>query len=49
VISIQGAIVARRTTEASQELDTKFVPKKKSSILASEVAQLQDQYNKAAR
>src|SRR3982750_1779174 len=48
VISIQGAIVGTKDGQkASQELDTKFVPKKKEfDSRQSEVAQLQDQYNK---
>ena len=48
VISVQGAIVG--TTDgkkASQELETKFNPRKKEfDTRQSEVAQLQDQYNK---
>src|SRR6476469_3797412 len=48
VISIQGAIVGTKDGQkASQELDTKFVPKKKEfDTRQNEVAQLQDQYNK---
>jgi outer membrane protein len=48
VISIQGAIVGTKDgMKASQELDTKFVPKKKEfDTRQSEIAQLQDQYNK---
>src|SRR5882757_7125071 len=48
VISIQGAIVGTKDGQkASQELDTKFVPKKKEfDSRQSEVSQLQDQYNK---
>ena len=48
VISIQGAIVGTQDGQkASQELDTKFVPKKKEfDSRQSELAQLQDQYNK---
>jgi outer membrane protein len=48
VISIQGAIVGTKDGQkASQELDTKFLPKKKEfDTRQSEVAQLQDQYNK---
>src|SRR5882724_11326739 len=48
VISIQGAIVGTKDGQkASQELDTKFVPKKKEfDSRQTEVAQLQDQYNK---
>src|SRR4029079_10915134 len=48
VISIQGAIVGTKDGQkASQELDTKFVPKKKEfDTRQTEVAQLQDQYNK---
>jgi len=48
VISIQGAIVGTKDGQkASQELDTKFVPKKKEfDTRQSEVAQLQDQLNK---
>jgi outer membrane protein len=48
VISIQGAIVGTKDGQkASQELDTKFVPKKKDfDARQNEIAQLQDQYNK---
>lgn len=48
VINIQGAIVGTKDGQkASQELDTKFVPKKKEfDARQSEIAQLQDQYNK---
>jgi outer membrane protein len=48
VISIQGAIVGTKDGQkASQELDTKFVPRKKDfDARQSEIAQLQDQYNK---
>ena len=48
VISIQGAIVGTKDGQkASQELDSKFAPKKKEfDTRQSEVAQLQDQYNK---
>src|ERR1700761_2526074 len=48
VISIQGAIVGTKDGQkASQELDTKFVPKKKEfDQRQNEIAQLQDQYNK---
>jgi outer membrane protein len=48
VISIQGAIVGTKDGQkASQELDTKFVPRKKDfDVRQSEIAQLQDQYNK---
>jgi outer membrane protein len=48
VISIQGAIVGTKDGQkASQELDTKFVPRKKEfDSRQSEIAQLQDQYNK---
>jgi outer membrane protein len=48
VISIQGALVGTKDGQkASQELDTKFVPKKKEfDARQSELAQLQDQYNK---
>jgi outer membrane protein len=48
VISIQGAIVGTKDGQkASQELDTKFVPKKKEfDSRQNEIAQLQDQYNK---
>jgi outer membrane protein len=48
VISIQGAIVGTKDGQkASQELDAKFVPRKKEfDSRQSEIAQLQDQYNK---
>lgn len=48
VISIQGAIVGTKDGQkASQELDTKFVPKKKEfDTRQNELAQLQDQYSK---
>ena len=48
VISIQGAIVGTKDGQkASQELDAKFVPKKKEfDARQNEIAQLQDQYNK---
>ncbi len=48
VISIQGAIVGTKDGQkASQELDSKFVPKKKDfDARQNEIAQLQDQYNK---
>jgi outer membrane protein len=48
VISIQGAIVGTKDGQkASQDLDTKFVPRKKEfDTRQNEVAQLQDQYNK---
>lgn len=48
VISVQGAIVGTKDGQkASQELDTKFVPKKKDfDARQSELAQLQDQLNK---
>lgn len=48
VISIQGAIVGTKDGQkASQELDSKFVPKKKEfDTRQNEIAQLQDQYNK---
>lgn len=48
VISIQGAIVGTKDGQkASQDLDAKFVPKKKEfDSRQSELAQLQDQYNK---
>jgi len=47
-LSIQGAIVGTKDGQkASQELDHKFVPKKKEfDTRQNEVAQLQDQYNK---
>src|SRR5436305_11008573 len=48
VISVQGAIVGTKDGQkASQELDTKFAPKKKEfDTRQSELGQLQDQYNK---
>lgn len=48
VISIQGAIVGTKDGQkASQELDTKFVPKNKEfQSRQSEIAQLQDQLTK---
>jgi outer membrane protein len=48
VISVQGAIVGTHDGQkASQELETKFNPKKKEfDSRQSEIAQLQDQYNK---
>jgi outer membrane protein len=48
VISIQGALVGTKDGQkASQQLDTKFMPKKKEfDTRQSELAQLQDQYNK---
>jgi len=48
VINIQGAIVGTKDGQkASQELDAKFVPKKKEfDTRQSEIGQLQDQYNK---
>ncbi len=48
VISVQGAIVGTKDGQkASQELDAKFVPKKKDfDARQSELAQLQEQYNK---
>ncbi|MBV8898083.1 MAG: OmpH family outer membrane protein [Acidobacteriaceae bacterium] len=51
VISIQGAIVGTKDGQkASQELDTKFVPKKKEfDNRQNEIAQLQDQYNKGGQ
>jgi outer membrane protein len=51
VISIQGAIVGTKDGQkASQELDTKFVPKKKEfDVRQNEIAQLQDQYNKGGQ
>jgi outer membrane protein len=50
VISIQGAIVGTKDGQkASGELDNKFAPKKKEfDSRQSEIAQLQDQYNKGA-
>ena len=49
VISIQGAIVGTKDGQkASTALDAKFAPKKKEfDARQSEVAQLQDQYNKS--
>jgi outer membrane protein len=51
VISIQGAIVGTKDGQkASQQLDTKFVPKKKEfDTRQNEIAQLQDQYNKGGQ
>lgn len=51
VISIQGAIVGTKDGQkASQELDSKFVPKKKDfDTRQTEIAQLQDQYNKGGQ
>jgi outer membrane protein len=48
VISIQGAIVGTKDGQkASTALDAKFAPKKKEfDVRQSEIAQLQDQYNK---
>ena len=48
VISIQGALVGTKDGQkASQELDTKFMPKKKEfDTRQTEIAQMQDQYNK---
>jgi outer membrane protein len=48
VISVQGAIVGTHDGQkASQELETKFNPKKKEfDARQSEIGQLQDQYNK---
>ena len=48
VISVQGAIVGTKDGQkASQELDVKFAPKKKEfDSRQSEMAALQDQYNK---
>lgn len=48
VISIQGAIVGTKDGQkASGELDNKFAPKKKEfDARQSEIAQLQEQYNK---
>lgn len=48
VISIQGALVGTKDGQkASQELDAKFMPKKKEfDSRQSEIAQLQDQFNK---
>ena len=49
VISVQGAIVGTKDGQkASQELETKFAPKKKEfDARQAELAQLQDQYNKS--
>jgi len=49
VISVQGAIAGTKDGQkASKELDLKFQPKKKEfDARQSEVAQLQDQYNKS--
>lgn len=51
VISIQGAIVGTKDGQkASQELESKFVPKKKEfDNRQNEIAQLQDQYNKGGQ
>ncbi len=48
VISVQGAIVGTKDGQkASQELETKFAPKKKDiDTRQTELAQMQDQYNK---
>ena len=48
VISVQGAIVGTKDGQkASQALETKFAPKKKDiDTRQTELAQLQDQYNK---
>ncbi len=48
VISVQGAIVGTKDGQkASQELESKFVPRKKEfDTRQAELAQLQDQYNK---
>ena len=48
VISVQGAIVGTKDGQkASQQLDAKFTPRKKDfDARQTEVAQLQDQYNK---
>jgi outer membrane protein len=48
VISVQGAIVGTKDGQkASQELDAKFMPKKKEfDTRQAEITQLQDQYNK---
>ena len=48
VISVQGAIAGTKDGQkASQELETKFTPKKKEfDTRQSEIAQLQDQFNK---
>jgi Skp family chaperone for outer membrane proteins len=47
VISVQGAIIGTKDGQkASQELTTKFEPKKKDiDTRQAELAQLQDQYN----
>src|SRR5579875_443332 len=49
VISVQGAIVGTKDGQkASQELDSKFTPRKKEfDARQSEIAQLQEQYNKS--
>ncbi len=49
VISVQGAIVGTKDGQkASKELDAKFTPRKKEfDSRQSEIAQLQDQYNKS--
>ncbi len=49
VISVQGAIVGTKDGQkASQELDTKFIPRKKEfDTRQTEITQLQDQYNKS--
>jgi outer membrane protein len=48
IISIQGALVGTKDGQkASQELDAKFMPKKKEfDTRQNEIAQMQDQYNK---
>ncbi len=48
VISVQGAIVGTKDGQkASQQLETKFNPKKKEfDTRQNEISQLQDQYNK---
>src|ERR1700712_2197055 len=48
VISVQGAIVGTKDGQkASQELETKFNPRKKEfDVRQGELGQLQDQYNK---
>jgi len=47
VISVQGAIVGTKDGQkASQELDAKFAPRKDFDARQSEVASLQDQFNK---
>ena len=48
ILSVQGAIVGTKDGQkASQELETKFAPKKKDiDTRQTELAQLQDQYNK---